>query len=227
MAAKLNASPRERTGKGAARTLRRAGRVPGVIYGHGDATRSVALDALELEKLLATISVENTLIELSVEGAETVRSLIREVQWHPYRREALHVDFYQVHAGEKIHLQVPIRLLGNPLGVREHSGVLQHVLHDLEVECLPKDIPEALEVDVSGLQIGDSLHVSDLSATDVKILTDGAVVICTVTGPTVSALPEDSETADGVGGDVEPELIRGHADDAKDVPFEHGSAQPE
>lgn len=227
MAAKLNAQLRDNTGKSAVRAIRRTGRVPAVVYGHGDETRPLTIDAVELEKLVSTISVENTLIDLRIEGGKTTSALIREVQYHPVKPRILHVDLYQVHAGEKIHLEVPIRIHGTPVGVREDGGVLQEVLREIHVECLPKDIPEAVDIDIVELRIGDTIHVSDVDLPNVKILNDPDLVICTVTAPTVADLPETTETEDGVGGDIEPELIRDREGDAADTPAEHGSAQPE
>lgn len=213
MAVTLNARPRAERGKGAARELRREGRVPAVIYGHGEETRSLSVDSHELEKLLATISVENTLIELAIEGADTARALIREVQWHPFRPQVLHLDFYQIHAGEKLRLHVPVRLHGTPAGVVEDGGVLQQVLHDLEIECLPRDIPEVVEVDVSELRIADAINVRDIDLPNVRILNDEELTICSVTPPTVAALPETPEEEEGVG-EVEPVLIRRRGEDA-------------
>lgn len=205
MANRLNAQLRTETGKGVARTLRREGRVPGVVYGHGDENRSLTIDALELKKLVSSINVENTLIDLKIEGVRKATSaLIREVQYHPARPEILHVDLYQIHAGEKISLDVPIRLHGTPAGVREDSGILQESLRELHIECLPKDIPEGVDIDVSELRIGDSVHVSDVSLPDVKIMNDPELVICAITPPTVVDLPEAGEVAEG---EVEPEVI--------------------
>src|SRR5690606_4055871 len=155
-------------GKNAMRRLRRQGLVPGVVYGHGDETRTIALKAQELEKLLASISVENTIIGLSIDGGKPADTLIREVQQHPARRAVLHVDFLQIHAGEKIHLEVPVRLHGSPVGVRDNGGVLQEVLRELHVECLPRDIPEAVDLEIGHLDIGDSVHVKDISIPNVK-----------------------------------------------------------
>lgn len=218
MAATLTAQMRDVQGKGPARQLRREGRVPAVVYGHGDETRNLSVSALELEKLLNSISVENTLIDLKIEGGKTTKALIREVQHHPSRPMIMHIDLYQVHAGEKIHLEIPVRLLGNPVGVREGGGTLAQSLHELSVECLPKDIPEAIEVNVDGLAIGDSVHVRDIEIADVKVLNDADLTICSVTAPSAAALPEGPEDEAGVGGDVEPELIRSRSDDADDVP---------
>jgi large subunit ribosomal protein L25 len=222
MAAKLNARLRTEHGKGAARVMRRDGYVPAVIYGHGDDTRSLTIQTLELEKLVSTISVENTIIDLAVDGAKPTQALIREIQYHPARRQILHLDLYQIHAGEKIHLEIPIHLQGAPIGVREEGGVLQEVLRDLEVECLPRDIPESFDIDISQLGIGDSVHVRDLSLPNVKILNDPELVICAVAAPTIAELPESAESEDGVDGDVEPELIRDRDDDATDTPAEQG-----
>jgi large subunit ribosomal protein L25 len=227
MATTLTARPREQRGKSAARQLRRDGQVPAVVYGHGDETRTLSVSAHDLERLLAHISVENTIIDLAVEGGTTVPALIREVQYHSTRPGVLHIDFYQVHAGERLHLEIPVRLHGVPVGVRENAGVLQEILRDLSVECLPRDIPEGADIDVTGLEVGESIHVRDVQLPNVKILNDPDLVICTVGGATVQALEVEAETEDGVGGDVEPELIRRREDDAKDVPFEHGSRQPE
>jgi large subunit ribosomal protein L25 len=218
MAATLSATPRSERGKNAARALRRSGRVPAVIYGHGDATRELSLDSLELERLLSSISVENTLIEVQVEGGDSTRALIREVQWHPYKPVVLHVDFYQIHAGEAITLHVPVRLVGAPVGVRENAGVLQQVLHDLEIECLPRNIPQVVEIDVTDLGMGQSVHVSDVSIPNVKILNDADLSICSVTGPTVAALPETPEAEDGVGGEVQSALLERGGEGVDDVP---------
>lgn len=207
MAATLSARPRSERGKSAARALRRSGQVPAIVYGHGDETQAVSVDAHELQKLLAHINM-NTIIELKVEGGKGTQALIREVQYHATRPDVLHLDLYQIHAGEKITLTVPIRLHGQPVGVRDGGGVLQQVLHELNVECLPKDIPEGIDLEVDQLAVGDSIHVRDVSKPNVKILNDGDLTICSVTPPTVSALPEDAVEEDTAGGDVEPELVR-------------------
>jgi large subunit ribosomal protein L25 len=216
MAARLSVAPRNERGKGAARRLRRDGRIPAIIYGHGDETKELSVDALELEKLLSSISVENTLIDVEIEGGDTTRALIREVQWHPYRPVVMHVDFYQIHAGEKLKLDVPVVLSGTPVGVRENSGILQQSLHELHIECLPRHIPASVELDVSGLQIGDAVYVREVEIANVAILNDGDLAICTVSGPTVAALPEEpTEEAD-----VQPELVGRAGEDADDVPAE-------
>jgi large subunit ribosomal protein L25 len=203
MAATLNAARRTDTGKGAARSLRRDGRIPGVVYGHGEDTLSISLDAHDFGKLISGISVENTILELKIDGAADSRALIREVQWHPYKPVILHVDLYQVHAGEKVHLEIPIRVEGNPLGVRDQGGVLQQVRHELSIECLPKDIPERITLDVSELEIGDSIHVRDIEVPGATILAEGDLTLVTVVPPTLAKV-EDEEPEEGV---IEPEVV--------------------
>ncbi|HEX8211079.1 MAG TPA: 50S ribosomal protein L25 [Longimicrobium sp.] len=201
MAATLNATARTGSGKGGARKLRATGKVPAVVYGHGDKNVPLALDRHELELLLHGISVENTVISLVTDGGTGKDVLIRDVQMHPYRPEVLHVDFIQLHAGEVIRMKIPVRLSGNPAGVRDEGAVLDQVIYDLEVECLPGNIPEAFEVDVSNLSVGESIRVHDVSFPNVRILADGELPIASVVPPTVEPAA-DAETATG-----EPEVI--------------------
>ncbi|CAN5838832.1 50S ribosomal protein L25 [soil metagenome] len=207
MSVTLTAEKRDRSGKSAARSLRRSGRVPAVVYGHGDETRSLSVNTHELQKLLSSISVENTIIALEIKDGESTQALIREVQYHPTRSEVLHLDLYQIHAGEKIHLTIPVRLHGNPVGVRDEGGVLQQILHELNVECLPRHIPEGFDIDIENLAIGDSVHIRDIDSANVKILNDEELTICSVAQPTVVDLPEDAVDEDAPAGDIEPELI--------------------
>jgi large subunit ribosomal protein L25 len=225
--ATLNARLREGTGKSVTRKLRSRGEIPAVAYGHGQEGRALSVNAHELTLLLGSINRENTIIDLRIEGDKPVQALIREVQQHPSRPHLLHVDFFQVRAGETLHVNVPVVVHGSPIGVREQGGVLQEVLHELAVECLPKDIPQSIDLHVDDLGIGDAIHVSDVNVPNVTILNDGALVICSVTMPTVASLPEGPETEAGVGGDVGPELVRDHRGDAADVPSESGTAQRE
>jgi large subunit ribosomal protein L25 len=201
----LSAERRQDTGKGVARKLRASGRIPAVIYGHGREPESLTLSQTELDKVLHQIAGGSTIIDLQVGGA-SVQALIREVQRHPTRKSVRHVDFYEIHAGEKLSLDVPVALLGSPDGVRNGGGVLEQFLREITIEVLPRNIPERIEVDVTDLRIGDSLHVSDLSVENAKILADPSATLCTVVPPRVEAEPvveieEEEELA-------EPELIR-------------------
>jgi large subunit ribosomal protein L25 len=202
----LAAERRQDAGTGAARKLRATGRVPAVIYGSGRETESVSLQAAEFERLLQRIAGGSTLIGLQVDGAE-VSVLIREIQRHPTRKTVTHVDFLEVHAGETLTMDVPLQLVGSPEGVRNGGGVLEQFLREITIEVLPKDIPERVKVDVVALEIGDSLHVSDLAIENAKILMDPSTTLCTVVPPRVEAEPEEAieEEEDEA---AEPELIR-------------------
>src|SRR5438309_985713 len=202
----LAASPRQATGKGGARQARFRGKVPAVIYGHGRDTQSLELEAKALEKALTGIEPASTIIELAVEGKAAVKTLIREIQRHPIRPDIIHVDFYEIHATEKVKLKVPVHLVGNPDGVRNAGGVLDQVTREVEIEVLPENIPDRVELDVNALQIGDSLHVRDLSIPNAKILTDAELTIATVVPPRAEEVA--APTPEAATEVAEPELIR-------------------
>jgi len=187
----LGAQRRTDKGKGAARQLRLAGRIPAVIYGHGREPESLTLGEAELERALVGLEVGSALFDLDVEGAP-VKALVREIQRHPFRAKILHVDFLEIHAGEKITLQLAIHLVGSPDGVRNGGGVLDQVLREVTIRVLPKDIPNRLDVEVTALRVGQSLHVSDLSIPDAEILTDPGKTICSVVAPKVEAEPTEA-----------------------------------
>src|SRR6476660_3228648 len=205
--ANLTVSSRTATGKGAARTMRREGKVPGVIYGHGREAESVIVETAALKKMLGGISAATTIVDVTVDGRAPVKALIRELQRDSLRPgEIIHLDLYEIRVDEEITLQVPIRLTGVPDGVRNFGGVLDHVLRELEIEVLPANIPEHVDLDVTALTIGHSLFVRDLQVPNAKVLNDPDTPICTVVAPRaeeapVVAAPEEVVTA-------EPELIR-------------------
>jgi large subunit ribosomal protein L25 len=181
----LKAGRREPNKKGGARKLRAAGDVPAVLYGAGVEPLSITLNAHDAELLFRSISVDNTLINLEVEGEKgAVVTLVREIQTHPARQDLLHVDFFRVQMDVEVELEVPLHLEGTAQGVKD-GGVLDQPIHDLPVRCLPTDIPEAIHADVSALNVGDSLRVKDLVAPKgVTILLDGDRTICSVQVPT-------------------------------------------
>jgi len=204
--AQLSGTVRENTGKGAARTIRRGGQIPAVIYGHGREPQSLAIDTRELEKLLDHISAENTVIDLSLDGRSS-RTLIREIQRHPFKRQILHVDFQELVAGEKVIVRLPIVLMGVPDGVRMDGGVLDQTLRDLEVEVDPANIPNHVEVDVTSLVIGSSVHVSDIVLPEgVEVVGDTDASVCVVSAP--RAAIETAPAEEEVATDAEPEVIR-------------------
>jgi large subunit ribosomal protein L25 len=210
--ANLTAKARAGQGKGDNRKLRQTGYIPAVIYGHGEQTRSVAVDAHELELLFSRVHVENTVIDLNVEGEKKpIKALVREVQTHPARGKIVHVDFYQIHAGEMVQVQIPINFVGTPVGVR-NGGILQHTMDELDVRVSADNIPGSIDVDVSEMDIGDSVHVSDLKIpSGLEVLDTGDRSVCSVTPPQAGiaeAVVEPTEAAP-----VEPEVIRRKKED--------------
>src|SRR5207237_8546771 len=168
----FNATARDNTGKGAARSLRSRGQVPAVIYGHDREPQALSLNARDLDKMLGNIQAESTVIEVTV-GGQTSKTLIREIQRHPIKRQILHVDFQALVAGEKVTVNIPIVLTGIAEGVRLEGGVLDHTLRELEIEVDPSNIPDRVELDVTNMMIGDSLHVSDIKLPEgVEIIDD-------------------------------------------------------
>jgi large subunit ribosomal protein L25 len=209
--AKLKAELRSTTGKGAARKLRQQGKIPAIVYGAHEDAQSVTLDAHQTGLLFHSISVENTIIQLEVEGAAApVATLVREVQAHPYKQEIVHVDFLRLETGVEVELDVPLVLIGTPKGVREEGGVLDHLVHELEVRCIPSAIPEQLSVDVTELEIGDSISLDQLEAPEgVTFLADTNMTLCAVHPP---RLAEETEVDDE---EEAPSLIG--ADDTDDA----------
>jgi large subunit ribosomal protein L25 len=190
--AALSAQKRDGRGKGVARKLRAAGRVPAVVYGKDQEPIALSLDAREAVHLFHAISVDNTIINVRIEGeSEEMETLVREVQTHPFKADLLHVDFYRIQRGVSIEVDIPVRLEGTPVGVRDGGGVLEITLHDLRVKCIPSEIPETIEIDVKHLDVGDSLHVSEISPPqNVEFVTDGIHTICSVALPKVIVEPE-------------------------------------
>jgi len=204
--ANLQATIRSVSGKGAARSLRRQGKVPGVIYGHNREPESLVIDTAALNKMLIGVSAGTTVFDVVVDGRPAVKALIREIQRDSVRpAEILHLDLYEVRADEKVTLSVPIHLVGVPDGVRNFGGVLDHVLRELEIEVLPADIPDHIELDVTALAIGHSLFVRDLKVEKAEVLNEPDTPVCTVVAPRAEEAPAPVEEA---AAPAEPELIR-------------------
>ena len=198
----LSATARTERGKGAARTLRRDGQVPAVIYGHSREPQSLALNTRDLGRMLEHVT-GSTVIELTIDG-KLSRTLIRDIQRHPYKRHVMHVDFQELVAGEKVTVDVPIIYRGTPVGVRE-GGILDQVMHEITISADPVHIPDHIDVDVSELAIGHALHISDLTIPgEIEVLDEPTATVCLVTAPKVEAEPAPADAA----AVAEPELIR-------------------
>ncbi len=219
----LKAEKRAGKGKGASREMRRGGMVPAIIYGRGREPSQLQLDGVALGRLLEKIVPESTIVELTVDG-KAVKTLIREVQRHPVRPGIVHVDFYEIHAGDKIRLEVPIHCIGIPDGVRNQGGTLDQVIRNVEIEVLPDDIPERVELDVSALTIGKSLHISDLSVPKARILMDGALTVATVAAPRIEEVAAPAAAAEGAP--VEGEAAAEGAAAAPGAEPAAGTAEP-
>jgi len=188
---------REGTGKGANRKLRAAGRIPAVLYGQGKASVPLAIDPRALEKVLKAGGA-NALLDLTVQGRGdlgTPVALVKELQRDPIRGAILHADLYQVDLSKTVEVDVPIHLVGKPKGI-DFGGLLEHTLREVRIECLPRAIPESIELDVSGLEIGDVLHVRDLPLpTGVSLMSDPDLGVAHVALPQVEEAPAEAAVA--------------------------------
>jgi large subunit ribosomal protein L25 len=215
MERKLVAQPREDKGKGAARRLRAKGLVPAVVYGHGMDPVHLTIDARELLHLLHTDAGTNVLVDLHVDH-DQVLAIPREIQRDHIKGQFIHVDFLQVARDEKITVDVPVHLTGESHGVKE-GGVVEHHLWTLQVECLPQDVPPAIEADISSLGINESLKVADVPAGErFTILTSLEEVVVSVVPPQV--LKVEEEVAEAVEGEaVEGEAVQPEEAEASPV----------
>jgi large subunit ribosomal protein L25 len=187
--ASLKATPRTDKGKGVARKLRAAGEVPGVIYGHGREPQPLTVNAREFDRLAERVRITSTVIELALDG-RTARTLIRELQRDPIRRSVLHIDFQELVAGEKITVSVPLRFTGTAIGVKQDGGILEEVMHQIDVRVDPSNIPDHIDVDVTALTIGHSLHVSDLKLpAGVEVEADAEQTVVLVSAPKAEEEP--------------------------------------
>jgi large subunit ribosomal protein L25 len=203
----LSAKARGTVGTGNARKLRQTGEVPAVIYGHSREAQSLSINTREIDKLLTQIAGTSTVVELTVDG-KTVRTLIREVQRHPFKRQVLHVDFQELVAGEKVTLRVPLRFHGVPIGVRENGGILEETVHQVTLRVDPANIPDHIDVDVAHLTIGHSIHIADLKLPEgAESMDEGETTVAIVSAPR-AVVEEAAAPAEGAAAPAEPELIR-------------------
>ena len=201
----VKATLREGRGKNDSRRARRDGQVPVTIYGGtGEAVAALATLS-DLAAILRSDSGRNTIFTVDIEGGEATEVMFADRQIDPVRSRLVHADFKRLVKGQKIEATVPLRLVGEPIGVREEAGVLEQMIREIEIRCQPRDIPEHLDVDVTNLGVHDVLHVSDIPATaDVEILADPDTAIATVT-----VVKEEVVEAPPVEGEApaEPEVI--------------------
>jgi large subunit ribosomal protein L25 len=209
--ASLSAKPRSDKGKGAARKLRASGEVPGVIYGHGREPQPLTVNRREFDRLAERVRITSTVIELALDG-KTARTLIRELQRDPMKRTVLHIDFQELVAGEKIVVSVPLYFVGTAEGVKSDGGILEEVMHSVEVRVDPSNIPDHIDVDVTPLTIGHSLHISDLKLPPgVEVTDDPEQTVVVVSAPRAEEEPAPAAVEGALAAPeaaAEPELIR-------------------
>jgi len=216
---KLSARPRVEAGRNAVGKVRARGAIPAVIYGGKDAARNLEVDKKDIENLLSRAVGENILVELEIrDGGKTSNriSLIQEVQHHPVRGEIIHIDFHAVSMTEEIDAEVVLEHEGEPVGVKTFGGLLQQNMRSLPIRCLPQNLPEIIIVDVSGLNIGESLHVRDIKLpTGVVAVPDEDLTVFLVSEPTVA-----EEPAVAVEETVAPEVIKEKKPEASEAASE-------
>jgi large subunit ribosomal protein L25 len=211
MEATLDAIERTSRGKNEARRLRVTGRIPAVVYGGKDGGKAIAVDPKVLAKILRTEQGANTLIALNVPGGGNARVLVREYQLDPITHELLHADFYRIAMDKLLRVQVTVVPQGEPKGVKQQGGVLDIVHRQIEIECLPADIPNHIEVDVTELMVGMSVRVKDV-ATNAKwkAITDPETMLLHVVIPKVEEAPAAADAAapGAAAAAAEPEVIK-------------------
>ena len=219
----LEAQPREAGTKNDARRVRREGKIPAVVYGAGKQALTVSVDPRQVSRILHSETGHNTVFDLAMDGEHT-KAMIVDWQYEPIKGSLLHIDLKRIAMDKKLTVNVPIELVGEPAGVKQQGGILEQITREVEVECLPGDIPHAIELNVSELVFGTVLRISDLPKNDkVEYLTDPEQPVAHV----ITIKEEEVPAADAVAGEAaaapaEPEVIK----KGKQETTEEGAAEP-
>ncbi|MCL5005730.1 MAG: 50S ribosomal protein L25 [Acidobacteria bacterium] len=202
----VEAEARETFGKNAARRIRYSDRIPAVVYGGGGPSIPLTVDPKAILRVLHSDAGHNAIFTLEIPGKAPARVMLREWQWDPLRGSLLHVDMVRIARDAKLRVRVPIQVTGEPKGVKVQGGLFEFILREVEVECLPDDIPEHITIDVTEMLIGRNLRVSDLPVAEkVKVLAEPARVVAHVLPPKAEEAPAEEVVA---AAPAEPELIR-------------------
>jgi large subunit ribosomal protein L25 len=217
----LDAESRLEIGRGKVKDLRDAGFIPAVVYAEGKAAQAVKVSNSALIRLVHQYRIEGVVINLKIKDdkKKSRPCLIKEIQYDPVHGHMVHVDFNEISLTKAIKVNVPVEAKGEPIGVKQEGGSLEHILWEIEVECLPTNIPKNISVDVSALKIGDTIHIKDITfPPDVKVLTDAGAIVLSVAAPM-----KVEEVVAPVEGEVpqEPEVIK----EKKEVPAEGASEE--
>jgi large subunit ribosomal protein L25 len=210
----LDSKKRTMTGKGSARKLRSVGRLPVILYGPETSPIMLSLDYKQLQKILRGKSAENIIFDLKIDSNGTNQSrrvMIKEIQKDPVTRDYLHVDFYEISMEKELEVDIPVYLVNTPIGVSE-GGILEHIRRELKISCMPKNLVEKIEIDVSGLAIGQSLHLEDIDLPPgLKSIEDGDLTIATIVAPSIEeekVEEEGEEKVEEEGEEAESEEIK-------------------
>lgn len=218
---KLIAHPRLTSGRSAVNKIKQQGLVPAVVYGGQDEPINLSINAREIGNILAHATSEHFLVDLEIADGEKKTNrlaLVQEVQHHPIKRTVLHVDFHAVRADEKLHAKIPVETVGEASGVKNFGGILEISMHEIEVECLPKDLPEVITLDVTALEVGEAIHIKDIQlAEGVTARADADLTVVRVAAPKVEVEPTPGS------GEAGPEVIKEKKDDAA-APAAKGAA---
>ncbi|KPK31568.1 MAG: 50S ribosomal protein L25 [Betaproteobacteria bacterium SG8_40] len=196
----VNAMARSVQGTGASRRLRKTGKVPAIVYGANEQAQVIELDHKAIMMQLREEAFHASILAMNIEGKKQ-NVLLRDVQMHPWKKEVLHIDFQRVDANQKIHMRVPLHFVNEEVGpgVKLGGGVINHVMTEVEVSCLPADLPEFLEVDLASLELGDSIHLSEVNlpkgVESVQLTRGDDSVVVSVQVPRVAAAEEGAEQA--------------------------------
>lgn len=205
----LEAQPRTAGNKNVARRVRRAGKVPGVLYGAGKDTRPVSLDPRQVTRILHSVTGHNTIFDLAIDGERT-KAMIVDWQYEPVKGALLHIDLKRIAMDQKLKVMVPVLLKGEAEGVKQQGGILEQVQREVEIECLPGDIPSHIEADVTHLVFGKVLRVSDLPhSAKLKFLTDENQTVAHITTVKEEVAPTpEAVAAEAAAAPAEPEVIK-------------------
>jgi large subunit ribosomal protein L25 len=212
----LAAYLRKNTGKGAARKLRKNNQVPAIFYGPGTEPIMLALDYPALKRLIKQASGENIILDLQVKsdsGTESKKAMLKDLQIDPVKDTYVHADFYEISMDKEITVEIPIQLINTPIGAT-NGGVLQHIMRELTITCLPDKLIDAFEVDISGLDIGDSIHIRDIELPEgITSVEEGSLTVAIMAAPTVEVEKEEEEEE---GIEIKEETAASKAESAEE-----------
>ena len=214
----VSATPRTgKFNKNAARRVRVSGQIPAVVYGAGQDSVAVSVDPKVITRILHSESGHNSIFDLNIAGSGVAKAMIVDWQYEPIKGALLHIDLKRIAMDKAMRVSVPVQLIGVPTGVKNQGGILEQVLREVEIECLPADIPSHLDIDVTGLEMNQSIHISDLPHSgSIKFLDDEGLTVAHVTA--VKETAAEGETAEAAA--AEPEVAKKGKTDAEAAPAE-------